>query len=218
MKQLLSTIICLISLFGCIPKDIEENFVVSGNLYKDCAKLAMANVELEMVETGGGLGGQKTTSLVRTKTSASGGYTLSYKANKNSKLVIQIPANDEAQRYSSIPLAYVKAASAESFNIYLEGLTDIKIKLKCNRAYTNQDTFYISGGTPKIVNPQDGQVVATFKQGARPDLAVNYGIGWLDYQKSVKSGVSYPQIDYNILRLMYPSCDKSPMEIVLNLP
>jgi hypothetical protein len=43
-----------------------------------------------------------------------------------------------------------------------------------------------------------------------------YGIGWEDYKKS-SSGLS-GTAEYNILWFTYPPCDKSPMEVVLNLP
>jgi hypothetical protein len=105
-------------------------------------------------------------------------------------------------------------------DFYLYALTDVKVRLQCSKTYTNQDTLYLQPFTNvihKIVAPQNNQLIE-FK-GGDPRYANTgsaYGIGWSEFKKA-SSGVSGKPI-YNFLPFRFPPCDKSPMEVVLNLP
>jgi hypothetical protein len=109
-------------------------------------------------------------------------------------------------------------------NFYLYANTQIKVKLKSNKVYTNQDTLYISprivgGNAPnyeKITLPQDGLIAILWTKGGRPEVGINYGIGWANFQKSIKSGADEIP-DYNIVRVPFPTCENSPFEYELKI-
>ncbi|TAG37659.1 MAG: hypothetical protein EAZ31_11285 [Cytophagia bacterium] len=92
--------------------------------------------------------------------------------------------------------------SMENTDFYVTPLVDVKIRLVTSRTYTNQDTLYYSGLKGErvpymIIAPISNQVIdfknvySKFKEGAAA-----YGIGFAEYKKSVKSGVSYWHVDF----------------------
>jgi hypothetical protein len=217
---------------SCKQNDMSggTEYILSGKIYNDCSKSKVyANTPLEVVYEKK----PASTVLATTTTGADGSFSLTFRVSGNAQIVLQIPANDAIQLYSPINLLQFfpdegyddgKLRSITNTDFYLSALTDVKVRLQCGRTYTNQDTLYMAdprGGTTvhKIIAPQNGATIdfnggnPRFKQ-----TGINYGIGLAEYQKSLKSGGSYPQVDYNVLRFRFPTCDKSPMEIVLNLP
>jgi hypothetical protein len=224
MQKILYILVLAMTFGGCMRLP-EEDFVVSGNLYFDCAKKPLKNVLLEVKRTGGGLGGQKTEQLATARTAEDGSFRIDYRTHQGDKLVLAIAANDASQMYSSMSLKSIETGKDNTMlKFYTQADTDIKIRLNCGRVYTNQDTLYIEQPfvnnntiVNKIIAPQHGMIL-DFKKGDPTfgAIPVGYGIGRADYKKA-SSGVN-GQTPYNVLWITYPSCDKSPMEIVLNLP
>ncbi len=225
MRKLIYIFVIVLFFCGCkLFEKPEQDFIVSGKFYRDCSKTAMGNAELEIVRTGGGLGGQKVTSLAKTKTSTDGSFSITYRAIPSEELLIQIPANDQIQVYSPAEIIGLKAKSIENVTLYLMPLTVIKVKIKCNKVYTNQDTLYIGpkviGGTganyQKVIAPQNGQIAVVWNQGGRPESSAGWGLGWADYQKAAKS-VSSDVPDYNLFTVYFPTCENSPFEYELKI-
>jgi hypothetical protein len=225
MKKLTYILMIVLGFCGCkLFEKPEQDFILSGKFYRNCAKTAMGNVELEIVRTGGGLGGQKVTSLAKTKTSADGSFSITYRAVPSEELLIQIPANDQIQVYSPAEIAGLKAESIENVTLYLMPLTVIKVKIKCNKIYTNQDTLYITPkqiglNTPqyeKIIAPQNGQIAVIWNQGGRSDIYGGWGLGWADYQKMRKS-IADEVTHYNTFTAFFPTCENSPFEYELKI-
>ncbi len=234
MKKYFFILSLLILVNSCIDKEVGlgvEEFVISGKVYSDCSKNKLyKNTPLEIQSGGHGWGGQKVEVLATGKTSEDGSFSITYKTSRAAQgLSLTIPANDDVQMF--IPIGVHAIRPIENMidkDFYISPKTDVKVRIKCGRIYTNQDTLYInqpfaydSQNQPiihKIVAPQTNMIL-DWKDG-KPKFNSNcgaaYGISWAEYKKA-SSGVN-GKPEYNFFRFNYPTCENSPMEIVLNLP
>lgn len=233
MKNLILIISLMIFCNSCSNKDsLGEEFVFSGKVYRDCAKtFTHRNTPLEVVLKNQGLGGSKTKVLATTTTDENGHFSLKFKVNKREEVNLVIPANSSINLYSPIVVqefnglnTKVELKNMFEQDFYTSPLTDIKVKLKCDKTYTNQDTLYINPEKAtdsglkymKIVAPTNNQIVVTYTKGGRDEVGVNWGIGWADFQKSLKSGADELP-DYNLFWIPFPTCKNSPLEYVLEI-
>jgi hypothetical protein len=231
MKNLLLMLVVCLCVSCASTDSVGEEFMFSGKVYKDCNKdFVYKNTPLEVVLKNQGLGGGKNDVLATATTDANGYFSLKFNIKRPDEVALQIPANDAIQLYSPIT---VKEFNSErireevktllDYDFFVAPRTNVKVRLKCGKVYTNQDTLYLNepfGGTVvhKIIAPAS-DVYVTFQKGDPHfgSVVFSYGIGWQEYEKARISGYN-GRPDYNLLRFRYPECDKSPIEIVLNLP
>ena len=225
MKKYFFILSLLILINSCIDKEEVviggEEYIFNGKLYANCDKVKIyRNTPLEVSHDGLGLGGQKSKVLATTKTSEDGSFFIKFRANPNARISLYIPANDQLQIY--VPIGIRLESPLQNMidkDFYTASRTSIKVKLKCNRVYTNQDTLYITpkfvGSTTltyeKIIEPKDSQVVLEWTQGGRVDITAGWGLGWADFQKMLNIS------DYNVITTLFPFCNNSPSEYTLEI-
>ncbi len=210
---------------GLIEKD--RLFVISGKVYHNCAKSPYANKPLEVIKVEYGYS-KTITTVGSTTTGDDGSFSINYKAVTSNEVALRIPDNPAINLYAPIDLHRFKGSNkVENYtdkDFYLNSNTQIKVKLRCSKTYTNQDTLYISpktigGNAPnyeKIIAPQNGKNIIVWTKGGRPEVGINYGISWAGFQKSIKSGADEIP-DYNIVRVPFPTCENSPFEYELKI-
>lgn len=171
MKTFLFLLITTIYLFSGCKKKGEDRYTIKGQILISCTSIPFANKEISFFQRIGSdwVGQTSGGELGVTSTDASGNFSFSYDPLNDNEIRIQEPAGFG---YSTIFTLSGKR-NLENLKIRYGPVTTIQVKLNVTKAYSQNDTLYITdyrGGANflKVSGPFSNSILYN---------APNYGFG-----------------------------------------